>query len=139
MNLNKYYLKATLYPFLITVIATAVFSIIENRDYKSEWLTGEAITLMMIGLAILYCLLLGVLCLTIFLCRLDIVKRNRIMIFFSWFLLPLIPAVIMAVKIFHGEQDSEQSSIKLFVLLNGPFIIGLVRAFILYRKSEGAF
>ena len=139
MRISKYYLQATLYPFLATVVITSIFVITENRHYTSEWLTGEAASIMAILSTILYCLFLNVLCLTIFLCKLEVVRNNLLLTVLSWFLLPLSPTIVIVLKDFNYYMDIGLSSASgdflYLAFLNGPMIIGLIWAFISYRKA----
>ncbi|OMP74887.1 hypothetical protein BW716_33010 [[Flexibacter] sp. ATCC 35208] len=139
MRLSKYYQQATLYPFLITLVITSIFTILENKNYKSEWLTADAVIMMTILYIFFYCLFLSVLCLTIFLCKFEIVRNNRLLTVLSWFLLPLSITILLVIKELSDYPDSGFSSadsdLLYIVFGNVPFIIGLTRAFILYRKA----
>jgi hypothetical protein len=139
MKLSKYYQQATLYPFLITIALTIIYTVIENKDYKSEWLTAEAVTMMSIIYTILYCLFLNVLCLTIFLCKLEVVRNSQLLTFLSWFLLPLSPNVIIMLKDYRYYMDigwsSARGDLLYMVCLNGPVIVGLIWSFISYKKG----
>lgn len=138
MRLSKYYQQATLYPFQITVVITSIFAVMENRNYKSEWLTAESVIMMAIVGAILYCIFLNVLCLTIFLCKLEVVQNNRLLTVLSWFLLPLSPSVVTVLREFNYDPDIRSAvsdGVLYVVFLNGPYIIGLVWAFVRYRKA----
>ncbi|ACU60342.1 hypothetical protein [Chitinophaga pinensis] len=139
MRISKYYLQATLYPFLITVAITAIFTVVENKHLSSQGLTQKTAITTAILSSILYCLLLNVLCLTIFLCKLEVVKNSLLLTVLSWFLLPLSPTLVIILKDFNYYMDiglsSASGDLLYLTLLNGPLIIGLIRAFISYRKA----
>jgi hypothetical protein len=139
MRISKYYLQATLIPFLVTVSITAIFTIIENKQLSSEGLTQETAVTTAILSSILYCLLLNVLCLTIFLCKLEVVKNSLLLTVLSWFLLPLSPALVIILKDFNYYLDiglsSASGDLLYLAFLNGPLIVGLIWSFISYRKA----
>lgn len=136
MKLSKYYLQATLIPFLITVVITSILATIENMDYKSEWLTAESVTIMVILGTVLYCLFLNVLCLTIFLCKLEVVRNNGLLTVLSWFLLPLSLSALIVLNEFSFSHHPAASGDLLYILsLNGPYTIGLVWAYVNYKKA----
>lgn len=139
MRLSKYYQQATLLPFLITIVITSIFIVLENKSYRSEWFTPEAVIGMGILMTFLYCLMMNVLCLTIFLCKLEGVRNNRLLTFLSWFLLPLSPCIFIIIHEYRYYLDiglsSASNDLQYLGLLNGPFIIGLIWSFIRYRKA----
>lgn len=136
MKMARYYRNATLYPALLAVFFTIIVSSILNRDYKSEWLTAGSVIAMSVGIAMVYSLLLSLLCLTIFLVAFETVKRSRLLTAISWFFLPLSGMLIVlcyAINTQDGEGDGEE-----FVYLCGlnfPFLAGLLFTWLHYRKS----
>src|SRR6478672_7916758 len=88
MNLGKYYRNSTLYPAFIVMLLIIVYSILETRDYKSEWVTSEMVIDMSIVVSLIYCSISSALCLTIFLIKFKIVRNSDLLTMLSWFLLP---------------------------------------------------
>jgi len=138
MTLNEHYKKAVLFPSIFVFVAATVFSIIENYDYKSEWLTADTVIFLSIGTAFIYCLIFSLLSLTIFLNRFNKVKENSWLNFLSWFLLPVGFMTIVFVheitfKIKYNEKFD--SDFVYVVILNLPFLFGLIWSYLLYKKA----
>jgi hypothetical protein len=135
MTLSGIYKRAVVYPGIILLFIATVFSIIENRDYESEWLTRETAIGMAIIAALLYGLLICLLASTIFLNRYKKVSSNGILSAFSWFLVPggFICAVI-------GKAFNEYFTvgttyeIAYAIVFNSPFLIGLIWGFRKFRR-----
>ena len=138
MSLNECYKKATLYPSLIVIPGIIVFSIIDNYNYKSEWLTGESVISLTIITAFVYCLIISLLSLTIFLNKFKKISENGVLIFLSWFLLPFgFITIVFIHEINFNIKYSEKvgSDLIYIVILNFPFILGLIWSYYKYNPS----
>src|SRR5688572_14236208 len=89
MTLNKYYRQAVVYPFICVMALVITFSIVDNYNYKSEWLTADSVIFMIVLWGFFYSVIVCVLSLTIFLNKIEKVKDNTFLNLLSWFLLPL--------------------------------------------------
>jgi hypothetical protein len=139
MTLSEHYKKAVLYPSLFVFIVATVFSIIENYNYKSEWLTADTVIFLSIGTAFIYCLIFCLLSLTIFLNRLEKIKENGVLSFLSWFLFPFgFMIVVFAHEIsFKIRYDEKFDSDFVFVIvLNLPFLFGLIWSYVIYKRAD---
>jgi hypothetical protein len=137
MTLNRLYFKGVLLPAIISIIGTTVLSIIENADYKSEWMTkGSAIGLALV-VSCIHSLIVSLLALTIFLNN-KIITTTGIPTFLSWFFLPMTWIIITVYKTIdhrlNYETDTEEQLVYL-ITLNLPFIIGLIWTFIIYKRQ----
>jgi hypothetical protein len=137
--MNKYYKKAALYPSIIAFIVAIAFSIIENYNYKSEWLTADAVISLSIITAFVYCLIFCLLSLTIFLNRFDTIRENGFLNFLSWFLLPFGFMTIVFVheitfKIRYNEKF--ESDFVFVLILNFPFLFGLIWSYVIYKRAN---
>jgi len=138
MTPNECYKKVTLYPSILVILVTIVFSVIDNHDYKSEWMTADSVIYLSIVTAIIYCLIISALSTTILLNKFDTIKDNPVLNFLTWFLLPY---GFITVFIFHEvnskiQYDQEFGSDFAYVLiLNFPFIVGLIWTYYKYRRS----
>jgi len=141
MSLSNYYKKAVFYPSIIVFVATIVFSIIDNYNYKSEWLTAGSIISLSIITAFIYCVVFSLLSLTIFLNRFHKVKENAMLNFLSWFLFPLVfmsevfvHEITFDIK-YEGQLDKDFAYV---IILNLPFLFGLIWSYIQYRKQQNS-
>jgi len=139
MALREYYKKATLYPSIVILLVTTVFSIIDNYNYKSEWLTPDAVIFLIIVTTFVYCLIISLLSITIFLNKIPKIKNNIILNFLTWFLLPfgvIIPALVYQIKYKIRYDEDFGNDFKYVVILNLPFIIGLIWTYYEYRNQS---
>ena len=137
MTLSKYYKNAVLYPSIVTIILTFIFSIIDNYDYKSEWMTADYVIFLSVVTSIIYCSIISLLSTTIFLNRFDKIKNNSILNFLTWFLLPFVLIIVVffhevSFKIKYNETFGNDF-IYIFIL-NFPFIVGLIWTYYKYKK-----
>jgi hypothetical protein len=138
MTLNQYYKQAILYPLLVIVPSIIAYSIIDNYTYKSEWLTADSVISIAIITAFIYCLIISLLSLSIFLNKYELVQRNHILTFLSWFLLPFgfISIVFIHEISFSIEFHTKLGSDFIYVIiLNLPFIFGIIWNYIKYIKA----
>src|ERR1700744_4895956 len=94
MSLYRYYKRAVLLPSGIVILGFILYvvydlSIGPGKDYKSEWFTADEIDLYVIGMVIAHCIILVLLCSSIFLARHRIIQKSPMLTFLSWFLLPM--------------------------------------------------
>jgi hypothetical protein len=130
---------AILYPSLIAVLSVVVFSIIDNRNYKSEWLTADTVIMLTTGTALVYSAIISLLSLTIFLNKSAQIKHNTLFSFLSWFLLPFgfMLTVIVREALFKIKSGEKFDSDVIYVaLLNLPFIVSHIWAYRRYRKDS---
>ena len=138
MTLSGYYTRGVIYPSLIVFVAMVVYSIIDNYWYKSEWLTADAAIMLSILAGCIYCLIIMVLSLTLFLNRFVSVRENALFNFLSWFLLPIgFLSFITISRISHmlRYRESVGSDIWYFVILDIPFIVGLGWTYVRQRQN----
>jgi len=141
MSLNRYYKIAALYPSLFVMATVIIFSIIDNHDYKSEWLTADSVIFLSIAYAFVYCLIICGLSATIFLTRFEKIRTSTILTVLSWFLLPFsfIAIVFIHEISFRIKYESKFGDDFIYVLiLNLPFVFGLIWSYLRYRKSISA-
>jgi len=88
MTLYQFHRNAVLFPLFAVILVTLIYSIIDNYNYESEWLTSESVIFMSIITALIYSIILSGLSLTIFLNKLDKCRTNNTLNAMTWFLLP---------------------------------------------------
>ena len=135
MNLHIYYVKSAIYPTMFVILSSIAFGIIDTKNYKSEWLTGNAVMYYLMIFGIFYCLTLCILSLTIYLNLIKIIRNNIILNLFSWFLLPMGFIFFMVLSQIQSIIKYEESRSDLFyiILLNIPFLVGLIWGYISFR------
>jgi hypothetical protein len=79
-QLSIIYKKSILYPAIALLPFTLVYAAIENRNYKSEWFTRESVIGLTFVAALVYVVIVCLLCLTFFLTG----GRKCIMIKYYW-------------------------------------------------------
>lgn len=99
-------------PLSMTIVIGVILIFTHNgSDYKSEWFIDDGFGLT-IGLTILLSLLISLLSLTVLLNRLPTVKRNPLLSFICWTLLPGIVCFIVIYEEtlnFTGHSDIDGS------------------------------
>lgn len=109
----------------------------KNRNYKSEWLTSESVIAMTVIAAIGYGLIICVLALTIFLNKHERVSSNSIFSALSWFALPFgFICLVIGKAINEYLTVGSTNEIIYSVVLNLPFVIGLIWGFCKFRKLQ---
>lgn len=134
MTLSKLYKYTTVYPAIIAIISSSMVSVYENQDYKSEWVTPEASTVMGIIATVIYSLIVSVFCLGIFLNGVEKVRNNFLWSLLSWFLFPYGWIIVSIINTVLAPYPSYIGYIYL-VTVNAPFIVGLAWTFILFRRK----
>lgn len=138
--MGKYYKIATLYPSVLVLIGVLIFSIIENYDYKSEWLTADAVIFMSFVTAFIFCFFICLLSLTILLNKSEKIRSNKYLSFLSWFLLPgsvLIAILILEVSKWISATEGTKNETKYTFMLCIPFLISLIVSYLKYKKRNG--
>jgi hypothetical protein len=138
-KLNKAYRIAAIYPSIFVIVACFIYSVIENKNYKSEWLTGESIIFLSMLITFVFSILMCLFCLTIFLNIKEKIKTNIFLNFLSWFLLPISVIVFIIIHdvLYRLKYHENFGSDFIFILiLTVPFIVGLVWSFIYYKRKE---
>jgi hypothetical protein len=137
MNPTHYYKLATLYPAVASVISAGVYAVIKDWNYKSEWLSAEASVFISIISAVLYSMIMAVLSLTIYLNRIEVVRRSLLLSFLSWFLLPagFILKSILHEYLFNAKYGTTELMDNLLpvVIITLPFLVAL---FLSYYKCR---
>jgi uncharacterized membrane protein YhaH (DUF805 family) len=137
MTLPELYRRSVVYPAIILLPVSIVIAFIENHNYKSEWLTSESVIGMTIMVAFIYCLIVCILALTIFLNRYRKIRSNLFLSALSWFLLPGGFILLVIGKAINEYATVESESEIIYALIfNVPFIIGLAWGFVKYRKTK---
>jgi hypothetical protein len=140
MSLSQHYQQAVFYPFIIVMLSTIVFSIVDNCNYKSEWLTAGSVIMFSIIWAFLYSLIIGLLSLTILLNKFESIKENELFRVLCWFLLPFgFIAVVINHEISFKMQFEAGKFGKDFIytlILNLPFVIGLICSYVKYIRTS---
>ncbi|MBK8194673.1 MAG: hypothetical protein IPK76_16190 [Lewinellaceae bacterium] len=138
MTLSKYYTYAVIYPAVFAFIISTLFSLIYGYGYDSEWLMAGDMVGTSIAASLIYSTLIGVLSLTIFLNKYEMVRANLIWNILAWFLLPggFIAITLVQEVNYTITYESGFGSGIVFVLIQTiPFIAGLIYTFIRYRLS----
>src|ERR1044072_1460989 len=97
-HLSRAYVYGVLIPAGCAVLLTIVYGLIDNADYKSEWLTSESVIAFAIAMSIGNAVFIAVLSLTILFNRLDKVRNNFALSLVSWMALPCIWIVYLLLK-----------------------------------------
>ncbi len=137
MKLRRYYMRGVILPAIISISLTGILSIFDNYNYKSEWLTSDAVLFMSLLVAIFHSCIICMLSLTIFLNN-KISKPGGIKTFLSWFLLPGAWILIVVYKtsihrIYYEPETTEQLFYLITLFL--PFVTGLLCTYIVFIKK----
>ncbi len=143
MPLVRYYKRAVLLPSVILISGNILYMIYDlsigpGKDYKSEWLTADSIDVYVMGMIILHCGILALLCSPIFLTRYPKIQESPAFLFLCWFLLPMIYLgylLFQVFKAFYSHIDVQGAC--LFILpLTLPFIFSLIITFFKFLNNE---
>ena len=136
MTLSGIYRRFVILPAIFLVIFAVIYSIIENRNYKSEWLTKEAAIETDILAAVIYCALICVLSLTMYLNKINRVRSSNILSPLSWFLIPVGFMCVVLAKAVNEYITVESSFESLMALIfNLPFTICLIWGYIKFKRT----
>lgn len=138
MDVYKYYRNAVIYPSGVAFLGVIIFSIIDNYNYKSEWLSPAAAIFIFLIFSIIYCFLACLLALPILLNTYRKFKAHKILTFLSWFLIPTGTCIVvfhqplLELITFKRELDS---GFVHFAVLNLPLLVGLISSYLKFRKA----
>lgn len=139
----RYYKRAVLIPSAIIISGYLLFTIYDlvigpGKDYKSEWLTAGAVDEYMIGIIILHCGIVALLCCPIFLTQYPRIQRSPILTFLTWFLLPAIYLGYLLFQVCVAVYfQIDVTGACIFILPPTlPFVFGLIVTFIRFRKRK---
>ena len=141
MELRKHYINAVIYPSVLVVVATVIFSVIDNYDYESEWLTAESAIMVSLIVSLLFSMLICTLSLTIFLNKLERIGKNIILSLLAWLFLPFLCIgfiLINEIKFNIDHNVGFGSDFIYILIMTIPFGISLTRTFIRYRLKYNA-
>ena len=139
----RYYKRAVLIPSAIIILGYILYTIYDltigpGKDYKSEWFTAGSIDEYMIGMIILHCIIVALLCCPIFLTHYPKIQRSPVLSFLSWFLLPGIYLGNLLFQVFIAVYSQiDVPGTCLFILPPTlPFIFSLIVTFIKFRRHR---
>lgn len=134
----RHYTNAVFFPSIVVMALVMVLSFIRDYDYQSEWLTSVAAILISMATAFIYCFIMSLLSLTIFLNKKRVVGTNKVLSLLAWFLLPFGLVVLVFIhRIWYNlkyERSFSGDFLDLLVL-NVPFILALIVTYSRYRKA----
>lgn len=139
MTLRRYYRNAVIYPSILVVVLMTIFSIYDNSDYKSEWLTAGFVIETSIFFSLIFSIIISGLSLTIFLNHYKKIRENLIWNVLSWFLLPFgFISLILYLDVSHSIefQQGLGNDFIYDLILTVPFIIGLSFTFLTYTSRK---
>lgn len=141
MQLIRYYKRAVALPSGIIILGYILYTIYDltigpSKDYESEWLNPDAADVILIGMVILHCGIVALLCSTIFLIHFSIIRMSPILTFMSWFLLPMIYMGYLMYLPCRSVYSPVNVPVfySLILSLTLPFIFGLILTFIKFRN-----
>ncbi len=136
MNLTNYYIRSAIYPSIILFPVMLVTAWIDNKDYESEWLTGESVIGMTIIMILIYGAIMSLLTLTLFLNRYHTIRSNSLLSALAWFLLPgSFIAIVLTKSFVEFQTVGSDEEIKFTLIVNLPFILALIWNFIKFRSQ----
>lgn len=136
MKLFNYYGKAVIYPSVFILIFSAINSIFAN--YENDGQSDTSAIVISIVTSLIFCLLMSVLSLTIFLNRIKRLNKSLIWNLLSWFLLPsfyLSIIFIHDIKIRIKYDFGFGNDFLYLVIMTIPFVIALGLTFNKYRQK----
>jgi len=137
MTTTRYYINSTLYPTILAVLLTLVFSVVNRERLTSvDSLIHISLTLMT---SFTYSIVQSISCLTIFLINIDVIKRNKLLTALSWFLIPFFYiATVLTHQIKFSLRYNDELGVGFvyIILLILPFIAGLIWTYLRYRQNN---
>ena len=133
--MKRYYRYVTLIPSFVGIVATLMYSVYANRNYTSEWMTKEGATGTEFLFALIYVIIICLLCLPILLVNFAMVRRSHILTFLSWFLLPVGFMATILIHEIHTQADfgsDSDSGLINYYILDLPFLMGLFWSYFSY-------
>jgi hypothetical protein len=138
MHLTRCYKNVTIYPSLIVIFLTTIYSYNVDRYYKSEWFRSVDVMFFSIFFSVFYAIALSILSLTIFLNKYERVKQSKLLGFLSWFLLPfgfMAFVIIKNISLMISNEVDEVFDFIFILLLNIPYIAALIWNYIKFSRS----
>lgn len=138
MTLKRLYIFGVLFPGLVAIIATAISATFDNNNYKSEWLTKDAVIGMSLMASLIHSVIISVLSLAIFL---NLKRQSVLLTFLSWFLLPFTWISITACKTVAprlNEAIGTKGELVYLITLNLPFVTGLIVTYTFFVRHKVA-
>lgn len=138
MMLIGLYRNSMLYSAIINLVGSIAFTVWENRNYTSEWLTSNGILPFVFITDIIFTVFFAIISSPIFLNTYNIIRNNMILSLLSWFLLPVtFTGVLLGYGVKHtmlsGEKDLNY--LVYLLILTLPFLGGLIWSFTVYRRQ----
>ncbi|UTW62440.1 hypothetical protein KFE98_20945 [bacterium SCSIO 12741] len=125
----NYYKQSTLYPSIVSFIIGFAIAVIDNYDYKSEWIPADLAIAMVTVWVMVLCMYFAMLNIGLLVVPIDSIRTNRAKSVLAWFLLPTIGTVVLVLLVeFQWIIDW-----LLFAGVVLPFWVGLVLS---YRKMR---
>ncbi len=142
MTVKQYYKNIIWYSSSITIVATIIFSIIVNRNYKSEWMTGDQVVIWSIIYSIVYLTITGCVASIMLLNKLDSIRHNSILSFITWFIGPCTFMFIVAKHEIDYNIKYESTLVTnefvFLLILNLPYLVLLTLNYIkLIKENKG--
>ncbi len=129
LKLHVHYLNATFVPTIITIILILVCLLIDNIGYKSEWLTAESFTQLIVVVGLIYCIIISVFALTILFNLFRTVRSSKVLRMLSWFTAPItFMTIVFVLEITNNSklEESDRLSILYLAIIDFIFIVSLI-------------
>lgn len=136
MKLFTYYRYAVIYPSLFAIFFSFLYSVIYNI-YSGE-LTNYSIIATSVIPALIFCLLMCVLSLSIFLNKLRRFNKSIIYNLLTWIFLPFIYLIIVFIHDLYLRSRYNfgfGEDFLYLLIMTIPFTIGLILTFVKYRQK----
>ena len=136
MNVFYYYRKAVIHPSLFILFFCILYPLFDN--YKNEWNITKSAIIISLVTSVIYCLIMCVLSLTIFLNKFQKLNKKLFWNILTWFLLPFGYIVIFLIHDINNRINYNFGFGHDFIyllIMTTPFLIGLYTTFIKYRQK----
>ncbi|MCB0430070.1 MAG: hypothetical protein H6585_02245 [Flavobacteriales bacterium] len=135
-RLKGWYVHAAVYPSIAMVVVCTIYSVWNNRDYQSEWLTSMAVVRMMFLFALVYGVWMCLLALPMWLNKNERVRNNGLLNTITWWGCPLgnfMAWTLYVVRVIQMKNDSAWPVFIYALILNLPYILSLARTYVQQR------
>jgi len=132
MKIFKYYRDAVIYPSILILFFSIINSILRDGLTDNSEFVASVIT------SLIFCLLVSVLSLAIFLNKFKKHNNSLIWNILTWFLLPFFYIIIIFIhdiKIRIKFEFGMGNDFLYLLIMTLPFVIGLIWTFINYRQT----
>jgi uncharacterized protein YacL len=130
VSLWKTYLNSSIFPGLVAWAFGVVYNVSINLNYESEWIDGEAWTIIGILLNFGLVSLMMVSCCTLFLTKIPYIESRIGLQHLVWFSGPSVVIILLG-YIMIGEVRESNINYLIIVI---PFIVGIALSF--FRRSQ---